>query len=231
MDDFGRKLQAIKEKQKVLNVNSQAKFESISVKKSQYILFLGGVVAGLTIAVILLLSKMIVVKDNTNLIAQKSAETIHTIEIKKTNNNIAQLNERVELLTESISNLDSKLMRTIMRPASNTDIEKKHISTSKQYIPESDDAKLALDTKEPTASRVVHVTPEAEKAFDPTHIVKDNINLRPSASLDSTPIAVLKAGSEVEYIKEADGWYYVDTPFNGKGWCSSEYLSPLSTIQ
>ena len=229
MEDFGRKLQAIKEKQKILHESSQAKSESKSVKKSQYILVLGGVVAGLTIAVILLLAKMVVLKGNTNLIAQKSAETIHTIEIKKTNNNIAQLNERVELLTESISNLESKLMRITVQTASNTDIEKKHTSTSKQYISESDE--LALNTKEPTASRVVHVTPEAEKAFVPTHTVKDKINLRPSATLDSTPIAVLKAGSEVEYIKEADGWYYVDTPFHGKGWCSSEYLSPLSTIQ
>jgi hypothetical protein len=231
MDNFGQKLVEIKQKQKRLHENSQAKIESSSAKKSQYILALGGVVAGLTIAVILLLAKMIVVKDNTNLIAPKSVETIHTIEINKTNDNIAQLNERVELITESISDLESILMRIIALTDSNIDVEKKHTSSSKQHIPESADAELAFDTKKPNDSKALHMTPEAVKGFVPTHTIKDRLNLRPSSSFDSTPIAVLKAGSEVEYIKEADGWYYVDTPLHGKGWCSSEYLSPLSPIQ
>ncbi len=81
---------------------------------------------------------------------------------------------------------------------------------------------------EPNASRSAHLTSEAVKAFVPTHTVRAKLNLRPSASLDTTPIAVLKVGSEVEYIREADGWYYVNTQFHGKGWCSSEYLSSLS---
>ena len=81
---------------------------------------------------------------------------------------------------------------------------------------------------EPNASRSAHMTSEAVKAFVPTHTVRAKLNLRPSASLDTTPIAVLKVGSEVEYIREADGWYYVNTQFHGKGWCSSEYLSSLS---
>jgi hypothetical protein len=81
---------------------------------------------------------------------------------------------------------------------------------------------------EPNASRSAHMTSEAVKAFVPTHTVRAKLNLRPSASLDTTPIAVLKVGSEVEYIREADGWYYVNTQFHGKGWCASEYLSSLS---
>ena len=72
------------------------------------------------------------------------------------------------------------------------------------------------------------MTSKAVKAFIPTHTVRAKLNLRPSASLDTTPIAVLKVGSEVEYIREADGWYYVNTQLHGKGWCSSEYLSSLS---
>jgi hypothetical protein len=231
MDYFGQKLEEIKQEQKRSYEDSQDKIESSSAKKSQYILILGGIVAGLAIAVILLLSKMIVVRDNINLIAPKSAETIHTIEIKKTNDNIAQLNERVELITESISNLESNLMRIIVLTDSNTDVEKVRTSSSKQYIPESVDAELALDMKKPDASKVLHMTPEAVKAFTPTHTVEARINLRPSSSLSTTPIAVLKVGSEVEYIRETDGWYYVNTSFHGKGWCSSEYLSPLSPIQ
>jgi len=81
---------------------------------------------------------------------------------------------------------------------------------------------------EPNDSRSADITPEALKAFVPTHTVRANLNLRPSPSLNTTPIAVLKAGSEVEYIKEDDGWYYVNTQLYGKGWCSSKYLTSLS---
>ncbi len=92
-------------------------------------------------------------------------------------------------------------------------------------IAEPDESQAAT---EPDAPRSAHMTSEAVKAFVPTHTVRAKLNLRPSASLDTTPIAVLKVGSEVEYIREADGWYYVNTQFHGKGWCSSEYLSSLS---
>ena len=81
---------------------------------------------------------------------------------------------------------------------------------------------------EPNASRSADMTPQAVKAFVPTHTVRANLNLRPSPSLNTTPIAVLKAGSEVDYIKEDDGWYYVNTQLHGKGWCSSKYLTSLS---
>ena len=92
-------------------------------------------------------------------------------------------------------------------------------------IAEPDEPQAAT---EPNASRSAQMTSEAVKAFIPTHTVRAKLNLRPSASLDTTPIAVLKVGSEVEYIREADGWYYVNTQLHGKGWCSSEYLSSLS---
>ncbi len=97
--------------------------------------------------------------------------------------------------------------------------------------PATDEAEIAFDTMEPTASGIAQTRHEGEGDFTPTHTVKVNLNLRPSASLNTTPIVVLKAGSEVEYIKEADGWYYVNTQFYGKGWCSSEYLSSLSRPQ
>ena len=103
--------------------------------------------------------------------------------------------------------------------------------TPQNAVPESI---AALDESqaetEPNASRsgYMRMTFKTAKAFVPTHTVRANLNLRPSASLNTTPIAVLKVGSEVEYIKEANGWYYVNTQLHGKGWCSSEYLSPLS---
>ena len=64
-------------------------------------------------------------------------------------------------------------------------------------------------------------------SFIPTHKVTTRLNLRPSASLDSTPVATLGAGTKIEYIHENGGWYYVNTEQHGKGWCASRYLSPL----
>jgi len=92
-------------------------------------------------------------------------------------------------------------------------------------IAEPDEQKVVT---EPNASTSADMTPEAVKAFVPTHTVRANLNLRPSPSLNTRPIAVLKAGSEVEYIKENDDWYYVNTQLHGEGWCSSKYLSSLS---
>jgi uncharacterized protein YgiM (DUF1202 family) len=85
--------------------------------------------------------------------------------------------------------------------------------------------------KESNVSRAVQTATETGEAFFPSHTVKAKVNLRPSASLHTTPIAVLNVGTEVEYISKSDGWYYVNTLTHGKGWCSSEYLSPLSPTQ
>ena len=93
--------------------------------------------------------------------------------------------------------------------------------------PALDEAETAFDTMEPTASGNVQTTNETEREFTPTHAVKARLNLRPSASLSSTPITVLKVGAQVEYISEIDDWYYVNTESIGKGWCSSNYLSSL----
>jgi len=225
MEHVRQKMEEIRQQQrKGLQENLQATTKSSPAgDKSQYIIALGGVAAGLIIATVVWLGKSIVTTDNINMIAPE--------EIKKPSDNIAHLNERVELLTDTISNLEAKLMRIMVLTNSITNIENKHVSSSQQDIPESADAKSTFDMKEPNASRVVHMTPETEKAFIPTHTVKAKLNIRSSSSLNATPIAVLEAGSEVEYISEADGWYYVNTQFQGKGWCSSDYLSPLMPTQ
>jgi hypothetical protein len=189
MERFGQKLEEIKQKQKRSHENSQAKIESsTAIKKSPYILALGGMVSGLVIAVILLLAKIIVDKNNTNTIAPKTAETIHAIEIKKLGDDVALLDERVKLVTESISSMESMLMRILELTDSISDIEKKHTSSSGQYRPESADAVSAFDDKKPDASKVLHVTPEAVTVMVPTHVIKTRLNLRPSSSLNTTPI-------------------------------------------
>ena len=79
-----------------------------------------------------------------------------------------------------------------------------------------------------TALGVDSGTSKMDVIFTPTHIVKSRLNLRRSASSKAMSIAVMEAGSKVHYMRESDGWYYVNAPSYGKGWCSSEYLSPLN---
>jgi hypothetical protein len=228
MERVRQKMEEVIQKQKRLQEQSQAKTQSSSARdKSHYILALGGVAAGLTIAVIVWLAKSIVTTDHVTM----SADAIHTGLIKKSSDNIVRLNERVELLTESVSSLEARLMRVLVLTDSITGIDKKDASSSSQAIPEAADAGSAFAIQDPNASSASHTIPEAEKAFVPTHAVNARINLRPSPSSNTTPIALLNAGSEVEYISETDGWYYVNTQSHGKGWCSSEYLSPVSPAQ
>jgi Bacterial SH3 domain len=232
MERVRQKMEEVIQKQKKLQEQSQAKTESRSAKdKSQYIIALGGVAAGLTIAVIVWLAMSIVMTDHINMSEADKAVTIHTGVIKKSSNNITELNERVESLTESVSTLEARLTKIIALTDSIAVVKTNYAASSPQQIPESADANSAFDMNDSSASSVVDNAPEAVKVFIPTHTVKARVNLRPSASLHTTPIAVLNVGTEVEYISKSDGWYYVNTQSHGKGWCSSDFLYPLSSTQ
>jgi len=87
---------------------------------------------------------------------------------------------------------------------------------------------LPQNPQRTTALGVDSGTSKMDVIFTPTHIVKSRLNLRRSASSKAMSIAVMEAGSKVHYMRESDGWYYVNAPSYGKGWCSSEYLSPLN---
>ena len=139
--------------------------------------------------------------ENADLIAQKSRVAIYENEIREANKTIEQLNDRVDMLAKSISSLEAEPADG--KPAST-------LATSR--TPEVTDSTATRDT-----------------ALIPTHVVKTRLNLRKSTSLDDAPIGVLSTGTEVRYINEEKGWYYVDTELLGKGWCASEYLSPLSS--
>ncbi len=232
MERVRQKMEEEIQKQKWLQGQYQHKTESSQTKdKSQYMIALGGIAAGLTIAVIIMLAKSIVTKDHSNMFALDRDIAIHTGEISKPSDEIAMLNERVESLTESVSNLEAKLTHVMALTDSIAIVETKHADSSPQQIPESADANSAFDMNESNGSSANQITTEAEKAFVPTHIVKARVNLRPSASLNTKPIAVLNVGTEVEYISKSDGWYYVNTQSHGKGWCSPDYLSHLSSTQ
>jgi hypothetical protein len=230
MERARHKIEEVIQKQKWLQEQSHAKSSSAK-DKSQYIVALGGVAAGLTIAVIAWLAMSIVTTEHIDMSEADKAVTIHTGIINKSSNNIAELNERVKSLTESVSSLEARLTHVMALTDSIAIVETNHAASSLQQIPESADAKSAFDMNESGASRVVDNAPEAVKVFIPTHTVKARVNLRPSASLHTTPIAVLNVGTEVEYISKSDGWYYVNTQSHGKGWCSSDFLSPLSSTQ
>jgi len=220
------------QKQKWLQGQYQSKTGSSPAKdKSQYMIALGGIAAGLIIAVIFMLAKSLVTKEHINMFAADRDNAIQAGEIRKPSDEIAMLNERVESLTESVSNLEARLMHVMSLTDSIAIAETKLPASYPQQIPESDDANSASDMNDSNASSVVNNAIETGKAFIPSHTVKARVNLRPSASLHTTPIAVLNVGTEVEYISKSDGWYYVNTQSQGKGWCSSEYLSPLLPTQ
>jgi len=182
MERVRQKMEEVIQKQKRLQEKSQATIESRSAKdKSQYIIALGGVAAGLTIAVMVWLAMSIVMTDHFNMSEADKAVTIHTGVIKKSSDNVAELNERVESLTESVSTLEARLTKIMSQTDSIAIVETNHAASSTQQIPESADANPAFEGK----------------AFIPTHTVKARVNLRPSASLHTSPIAVLNVGSEV----------------------------------
>jgi hypothetical protein len=235
MDFMKRVRQKMEEeiqKQKWLQGQYQPKTGSSPAKdKSQYMIALGGIAAGLTIAVIFMLAKSLITKEHINMFAADRDNVIQTGEIRKPSDEIAMLNERVKSLTETVYNLESQLTHVQALTDSIAIVETKRSASSPSQLPEPVDVNSASDMNNSNVSTVVDNAPETVKAFIPTHTVKTRINLRPSASLHTTPIAVLNVGTEVEYISKSDGWYYVNTQSHGKGWCSSEYLSPLLPTQ
>jgi hypothetical protein len=208
MERVRHKMEEAIQKRKRLQEQSQANLESRSAKdKSQYSLALGWLAAGFTLAVMVWFAKSIVIPDHSDMSATDRAVAIERGEIKKSSDEIAMLNERVDSMARSVSSLEAQLTHVMALSDSIAIVETKRASSSLQQITETG------------------------KEFIPTHTVKTRVNLRPSASLNTTPITVLNIGTEVEYISESDGWYYVNTQSHGAGWCSSEYLSPLLPSQ
>lgn len=147
--------------------------------------------------------------------------------IENLSQNIDLLNKRVESLGDNITNLEIKLTPLLKSADSSKDIESKQVSADQQYVSEIADAIPAVDSMEPATAGLVPEAAEREEIFTPTHTATTNLNLRPSASLNTTPVGILSTGTKVEKIGETGDWFHVNTETHGKGWCSSEYLSPL----
>ena len=146
--------------------------------------------------------------------------------IEHTSQNIDLLNKRVELLDDNINKLEATLSRLQILADSIKDIENAQVSADQQYVSEIAAATAAVDTMEPV---VTGLAPSAkgDDVFAPVYTVKTKLNLRPSPSLNTTPIAILSPGTRVEKISEKGDWFHVNTDTQGQGWCFSDYLSPL----
>jgi len=200
-------------------------------KRSQYLFALGGVAVGLMIAAVIWLTKPLVIENDSGPIQAEAGEKISAGDFSEINANITHLNQRMELLAETISSMDAKFKRILIIADSNANIEEKNAYTLQDLSADPADEAAEFDEDNPDNPGVDNTEHATEQAFFPTHRVNARINLRPSTSVQTTPIAVLGVGTEVEYISETDGWYYVKTRSHGKGWCSSDYLSPLQDTQ
>ena len=197
--------------------------------RPQYSVALGGVAVGLMIAAVIWLTKPLATEDNIHSIRPEAAEVISPDEIRTTNQNIARLNQRMELLADTISSMDAKFKRILVMADAMNEDNNTGASASQRSTTDPAAEAAEFDEDSSDTSSVDNSPHETEQAFIPTHTVNARINLRPSTSVNTKPVAVLNIGTEVEYISETDGWYYVNTRLHGKGWCSSDYLSALTT--
>ena len=227
MDQVQKRLDEIKQKQLQMQESIQAARARASTKdKSHLITALIGIAAGITIAVIAWLAYALLTTKDIDIRTWDIRTAILGKLNSKTDEQIEQLNDRVELLSESISRLEMRFDQFMESASTSDDVTDKE-SSNQVDTPED----YSDSTVEPDTSDITNLHSDKEDAFDPTHMVKTRLNLRPSTSLDEAPIALLEVGTMVKYIDEEDGWYYVDTALHGKGWCASEYLSPLQKIQ
>jgi len=219
------RLNEIRQKQLESGKNLQSDEPSTaSSDKSLILAVLAGIAAGIIIAWML---NSFLSTESANLINQTSRAVIYENKIRETNKLIEQLNDRVELLTKSISGLEAEFTQATELIESNNIIQK--TNSTDQDKPGRAGERPASTSADSQISGVTDGASSSETAFIPTHVVKSRLNLRTSTSLDDAPIDVLNTGTKVSYIDEANGWYYVDTEQQGKGWCASEFLSPLSS--
>lgn len=194
--------------------------------KSYYIPALAGVAAGITIAIMAWMVMSLFTADDVQILVPDSRVSIDTSEISKANQQIERLNDRLQLLTQSVFSLEARLNRLTGLAGPDHDAELKPAHSYQNHIAEAAGTGTTTDENGLAASGDASLS-KTGKSFIPTHNVTTSLNLRPSASLDSTPVTTLSSGTKVEYIHESGAWYYVNTEQHGKGWCASEYLFPL----
>jgi hypothetical protein len=136
------------------------------------------------------------------------------------------LNKKIELLAKNIAGLENKLTNMLALAESSKIRENEQASAGDQNISESESSAALLDARESSVALSAIETPGRVGAFSPTHTVTTKVNLRSSASVDSTSFGVLATGTKIQKIRENGDWYYVNTEEFGTGWCAARYLSP-----
>jgi hypothetical protein len=222
-----QRLNEIRQKQLDTQQSTQeASPAPVSNNNSHYLFALLGMAAGFIISIIVWMMTPLSKTDDMTILMPESQVSIDANEISRANEQIDRLSGRLELLTQSINTLESRLNRLSDLSGSSTEAEVKPADTFQNHMAEAAGTGTTTGANELVASEDA-LSSNAGNPFTPTHSVLTNLNLRPSASLDSTPIAILSVGSKVEYMHESGDWYFVNTEGHGKGWCASWYLAPL----
>ena len=198
----------------------------VSNNNTHYHYALLGMAAGFIISIIVWMATPLFTKDGMNTVMPESQVSIDASEIRMANEQIARLSGRLESLTQSISAIETRLNRVRDLSGSSPDAEIKSADTFQEHMAEAADTSTTIGANGLVASEDA-LSSNAGNPFTPTHSVITNLNLRPSASLDSSPVAILSVGTKVEYMHESGDWYFVNTEEHGKGWCASGYLAPL----
>ena len=221
-----QRLNEIRQKQMDLQSSTRSSRDSaVASDKSQYIVALGGVTAGITIAIIawLVWSLMVVkqgIHDTTG-----SQTAIQTNTINELSEKIDHLSELIVLLTDSISGLEKGLTSLINE--SGFSAKSAHRNTVARHSELEPPATTQASSDKGTPTTLIDVDDQPEDLVSaPMYRVIERVNLRPTPSTDRSAVATLNVGSEVQYIRESGDWFYVKTESQREGWVASEYLSP-----
>lgn len=198
----------------------------VSNNNSHYLFAMLGMAAGFIISSVVWMVTPLSKTDDMKIIMPESQVSVDADQISKANEQIARLSGRLELLTQSVNALETRLNRLGDLSSSSTGAEIKPADIFQNHMADAAETETTTGANRLAASGEA-LSSNAENPFTPTHSVITNLNLRPSASLDSTPVAILSVGTKVEYMHESGDWYFVNTEEHGKGWCASGYLAPL----
>jgi hypothetical protein len=225
-DAVKQRLSEIREKQLELQTHTRTSRDlGMTKDKTLYLVAIGGVAAGITIAVIAWLAWSLMTTKQVSTGVPRPEATIHTNTINEMNQKIGHLSEQIVVLTNTITDLEKRFVSFISAPKPDIDSGNKSPVTYRGEKPAPSDIRTFPENASIDASKDIEAYAESV-AFASTHRVTERVNLRPMPSTDKPAIATLKAGSEVQYLREKDDWSFVKTELYGEGWVASEYLSP-----
>ena len=165
MDQVQKRLDEIKQNQLQMQESIQAARARASTKdKSHLNTALIGIAAGITIAVIAWLAYALLTTKDIDIRTWDIRTAILGKLNSKTDEQIEQLNDRVELLSESISRLEMRFDQFMESASTSDDVTDKESSNQVDTPEDHPDS-----TIEPDTSGITNSQQEAEIEFVPTH--------------------------------------------------------------